>query len=430
MSSTSYFAPAFNSASRFASIESSSRDPSKKRKRDASAFGSDSELRPPEAESSIRGPSPSTGYTSRATQSSAVLGEEAVDHDSALQIGAFGQESLPGRRHRDFPHRFQGTPHSRLKRDISDELATLKPPLLFAKGPSVTTGIEISGNPGLRHRHLASVTAILQRSLLEGDYVRAGRAWGILLRAEDSGHTMDLRNNDRWGIGAEILLRQKREVGNADRAAGRWLSRKGLEKAKAYYERLVLQYPYRKVAPNATGPLDFYIAMFGLWIYSVNEQHSVELAGIGKAGEEVHRNGRKLDDGSESDSASALDMELQDSREREQIRKNALERVQEIAARLDELLTSPPYVDNSRFWKLRGMVALWISDLSVVDLASESGSDLDHEGSSPTIGNWGEGYVSHDGSAKAERRRGQQRRKDALAEAEMAFRHSESSKTA
>ena len=420
MSSISYFAPAFNSASRFASIESSSRNPSKKRKRDASAFGSDSELRPPEPESSIRGPSPSAGYTSRATQSSAMLDEEAVDHDS-VQFGAFGQESLPGSSHRDFPHRFQGTLHSKLKGDIADELATLKPPLLFAKGPSVTTGIEISGNPGLRHRHLASVTAILQRSLLEGDYIRAGRAWGILLRAEDSGHTMDLRTNDRWGIGAEILLRQKREVGNADRAASHWLSREGLEKAKAYYERLVLQYPHRKVAPNATGPLDFYIAMFGLWIYSVNEQHSVELADIGKAGEEVHR---------ESDSASASDMELQNSRDREQIRKNALERVQEIAARLDELLASPPYIDNSRFWKLRGMVALWISDLSVVDLESESGSDLDHEDSSPTIGNSGEGYVNHDGSAKEERRRGQQRRKDALAEAEAAFRHSKSSKIA
>ena len=429
MFSISYFAPAFNSASRFASIESSSRDPSKKRKRDASAFGSDSELRPPEAESSIRGSSPSTGYTSRATQSSAMLDEEAVDHDS-VQFGALGQESLPGSSHRNFPHRFQGTPHSKLKGDIADELATLKPPLLFAKGPSVTTGIEISGNPGLRHRHLASVTAVLQRSLLEGDYIRAGRAWGILLRAEDSGHTMDLRTNDRWGIGAEILLRQKREVGNADRAASRWLSRERLEKVKAYYERLVLQYPYRKVAPNATGPLDFYIAMFGLWIYSVNEQHSVELADIGKAGEEVHRNGRKLDDGSESDSASASDMELQNSRDRDQIRKNALERVQEIAARLDELLASPPYIDNSRFWKLRGMVALWISDLSVVDLASESGSDLDHDDSSPTIGNSGEGYVNHDGSAKEERRCGQQRRKDALAEAEAAFRHSESSKTA
>ena len=356
-----------------------------------------------------------------------------MDHDS-VQSGAFGQESLPGSSHRDFPHRSQGTPHSKLKGDIADELATLKPPLLFAKGPSDTTGIEISGNPGLRHRHLASVTAILQRSLLEGDYIRAGRAWGILLRAEDSGHTMDLRTNDRWGIGAEILVRQKREVGTADRVASHWLGREGLEKAIAYYERLVLQYPYRKVASNATGPLDFYIAMFSLWIYSVNEQHSVELADIGKAGEEVHRNGRKLDDGSESDSASASasasDMGLQISRDRERIRKNALERVQEIAARLDELLASPPYIDNSRFWKLRGMVALWKSDLSVVDLASESGSDLDHEDSSPTIGNPGEGYVNHDGSAKEERRRGQQRRKEALAEAESAFRHSKSSKTA
>ena len=380
MSSISYFAPAFNSASRLAGLESPSGDHSKKRKRGAAAFESESEARPSDADSGNGEPSQSTGYTSRITQSPVTSGEFAKEQHAAFRSESSGQAfdlSLPGSSHHSFHHQVQKGSHSRPKQGIADELATLRPPLLFAKGPAGTTGIDVSGNSGIRERHLAAVTAILHRSLLEGEYVRAGRAWGMLLRAESSGHTMDLRTNDRWGIGAEILLRQPRGIGRTDRATSRWFSSDGLEKARAYYERLVLQYPYRKVAPNATGPLDFYTAMFSLWIYSVNEQHLLELTNIGKTAQDVHRSDRSKNDeseGSSTSSSSSPYMQLRESQRRGQIRQKTLDRAQEIAARLEELLVSPPYIDHSRFWKLRGMVALWIGDLSVVDLASENGS--------------------------------------------------------
>ena len=373
MSSISFFAPAFNSASRLAGLESPSGDHSKKRKRGAAAFESESEARPFGAGSFTR-------HTSRITQSPAISGELAKGQHAAFRSESSGQAfevSLPGSSHRSFHHQVHKRSHSKHKQDIADELATLRPPLLFAKGPADTIDIDVSGNLGIRQRHLAAVTAILHRSLLEGEYVRAGRAWGMLLRAESSGQTMDLRTNDRWGIGAEILLRQRRGVGDTDGASSCWFSRDGLEKAKAYYERLVLQYPYRKVAPNATGPLDFYIAMFSLWIYSVNEQHLLELTDIGKTAQAVHRSGRSKNDESESDSTSSLSlpyMQLRESQRRGQIRQKTLDRAQEIAARLEELLVSPPYIDNSRFRELREMVALWIGDLSVVDPASENGS--------------------------------------------------------
>lgn len=117
--------------------------------------------------------------------------------------------------------------------------------------------------------------------------------------------------------------------------------------------------------------------MFSLWIYSVNEQHLLELTNIGKTAQAVHRSDRSKNDENENNSTSSSSspyMQLRESQRRGQIRQKTLDRAQEIAARLEELLVSPPYIDNSRFWKLRGMVALWIEDLSVVDLASENGS--------------------------------------------------------
>ncbi|KAL2047005.1 hypothetical protein N7G274_001023 [Stereocaulon virgatum] len=380
MSSISYFAPAFNSASRLAGLESPTGDHSKKRKRGAAAFESESDARPSGAGSSNGEPSQFTGYPSRTTQSPVMSGELAKGQHAAFRSESSARPfevRLPESSHRSFRHRFQKGSYSRPKQDIADELATLRPPLLFTKGPADTTGTDVSGNSGVRQRHLAAVTAILHRSLLEGEFVRAGRAWGMLLRAESSGHTMDLRTNDRWGIGAEVLLRQSRGIGDTDRATSCWFSREGLEQAKAYYERLVLQYPYRKVAPNATGPLDFYIAMFSLWIYSVNEQHLLELTDVVKTAQTVHRSDRSKNDESESDSISSSSlphMQLRESQRRGQIRQKTLNCAQEIAARLEELLVSPPYIDNSRFQELRGMVAMWIGDLSVVELTSENGS--------------------------------------------------------
>lgn len=63
----------------------------------------------------------------------------------------------------------------------------------------------------LRFQHLGVLTAIVHRCMLEGDYVRAGRAWGMVLRENYRSFSMDVRNEDRWGVGAEILLRRGQE---------------------------------------------------------------------------------------------------------------------------------------------------------------------------------------------------------------------------
>ena len=230
--------------------------------------------------------------------------------------------------------------------------------LAYDKSKSHTTG--------LRKQHLAALMAVLHRCLMEGDYLRAGRAWGMLLRAETYGHTMDVRTYGRWGIGAEILLFRDAQrfqqhhpqadgaEASNDQSAADYLqatldpsslfSIEGFRKARGYYERLILQYPYRKTMPNAVSSLDFYPAMFSLWIYAVQSEHTAMLSNPGASGPDVGSDG------------VGEDQEIR-------IRHATCRTASEIATHLDELLVSPPYSDQASLWRLRGMVDLWIADL-------------------------------------------------------------------
>ena len=146
----------------------------------------------------------------------------------------------------------------------------------------------------LHQQHLAVMTTILHRSLLEQDFVRAGRALAMILRDEVAGRAVDIRAEGRWGFGAEILIRQdaqrehrSRELFSSssveqDRVLEQpllWFTRKGFEDAKRYYERLIVQYPFYKQNPGAVNALDFYPAMFGLWICVVHQEARLKSLG-------------------------------------------------------------------------------------------------------------------------------------------------------
>ena len=226
---------------------------------------------------------------------------------------------------------------------------------------------EVSGllrpvrHTGLREQHISALTAVLHRCLLEGDYARATRAWGMLLRTEIHGRPLDIRKHGRWGIGAEILaFRSIKERGREkqgcfqlqddkvdEEAAGRDQSTapqtRDIEQAKSYYRRLVLQYPYRRIAAKAINPLDFYPALFGLWIYTIQEQHLMDERSCTRDESEWG------DDQMEKCTKSVFE--------------KTLNRVNELVNELDELLVSPPHSDSARLWNLRGMSAWWLDDL-------------------------------------------------------------------
>ncbi len=401
MSSASYFTSAFKPLPRTDDHRSS-----KKRKRNGGSSEDKSSSSEVEAApssrkrvSSVRG-SITSGFSSIAVPAT-------VRRETAVQYQAAGQSfdtELPGLKFPHAPpHLSTGSVLLDTKLIVEKELATLKPPLILTKLPPLkqSTAWGKVETFGLRRKHLDNIIAILHKSVLEGEFLRAGRAWGMLLRAEQSGHGMDIRHHDRWGLGAEILLKhdhysseekpgESRISGLAEnptgdqatRYTGQCFSRKGFRNAKDYYERLILQYPYRKAFPTATSALDFYPVMFGLWLCVVQDQYKTAIMSVGKSAINIVRDNSKISF-EESASLSPL-LDPPKHQRMAGIRDDTLQHAEEIASRLNELIVSPPYSDDSRLWRLQGMVALWIADLWVVPLPSQADVEVSEGATSPT----------------------------------------------
>lgn len=246
----------------------------------------------------------------------------------------------------------------------------------------------------LRRTHLNVLSTLMHRCLLEADYDRAGRAWGMILRTQAAhGNAVDLRNHGRWAIGAEVLLRRRPQVaGDAQSARVAQttsedptitnddiFSEQGFELAREYYERLIVQHPTRKQHPTAIDQRSFYPAMFSLWVQEVCEKsRQARTRNAEKQNAEEPRRSRSrsmsvdsnnLDSTSDVHGKSTTDVDgkspgstqaLEDA-----VQVEELARAMEIAERLDDLVKSPPFDKQASLLLLRGNVALWISDLTV-----------------------------------------------------------------
>lgn len=438
MSSILYFSPAFKPSLSLSDLPSSPRELSKKRKRDLEPLdgdGGDGGDEGLEADSAANGTSLPSGYSNASvTISSAVLDVDTSPSDKTLHSQPSSHTDRQGLHAssfpQSFPHHIAGTAPSMSKGRISDELATLKPPLYVTTGSVPTAAAErVPSSTGSRQHHLNTITAILHRCLSEGDYIRASRAWAMLLRAEQNGRSMDLRTHDRWGVGAEILMHRESQMTQktldhnvidfSSSTSEFSVKTENFEKAKEYYERVVLQYPYRKAFPNAIGSLNFSIAMFSLWIYTIKERSSIALMAVGGSDQGMDETDAEANDDVQRSSAS--DMEPDRYRMREQVRRDTLQSAHEIATRLDGLLVSPPYSDSARFWKLCVEMYLWIANLSVATISSNYGSSSNGDDENLTVGSSSRlRNVSWSTPSDEENRAGQARQK-ALARAEEAF---------
>jgi hypothetical protein len=137
-------------------------------------------------------------------------------------------------------------------------------------------------------------------------------------------------------------------------------SEQGFKLAREYYERLILQYPHTPYTQHSLNAMAIYPALFNIWIYEVQDRSK--------------RAGKRIDSsdsepvGSSDDSMQSNHSNADKSRIILQVRAQELEEALPIATRMDELLLSPPYDTSSSLLQLRGMVAMWISDLHA-DLA-------------------------------------------------------------
>lgn len=176
-------------------------------------------------------------------------------------------------------------------------------------------------NQSLRVQHISAMSAVLHKCLRNKDWPRARRALGLLLRTEISGQSLDLRASEYWGLGAEILFRQQPAVGKT------W-SRNGFADAREYYEKLIVRYPHHRASPDSVNAVDFYLALFSLWIYVAHAER-------------------------ETSNAEGTDPPTQDAVSRE------LHEAELVMARIDKCMGTAPYADNVDFQQLQRDVKLW-----------------------------------------------------------------------
>ncbi|KAK0813358.1 hypothetical protein LTR91_004175 [Friedmanniomyces endolithicus] len=247
-------------------------------------------------------------------------------------------------------------PHAPLKTredsiSVAEELAALDPPLYVSKAISDD---QISS---LKRRHADNLTTLLHTCMLRGDWERALRAWGLLLRTEIGGRAVDVRQQGRWGIGAELLLRRDAELPALptplapDQSVVFSFSDAGFKAARDYYERLILQYPHTPRTQQNVNALVFYPALFNIWIYEVQSC--------------ARRRRQEIEDEQAVDIESSEHTIQLNTAGAKTIadRKQELEEALHIADRMDELLVSPPYDSSAVLLYLRGMVGLWLADL-------------------------------------------------------------------
>ncbi|KAF2774280.1 hypothetical protein EJ03DRAFT_322872 [Teratosphaeria nubilosa] len=238
-----------------------------------------------------------------------------------------------------FPHAAAKTHEP--QKSVEEELTGLNPPLFTSKKPDQSTSV--------KRRHIENLTTVLHTCMLRGDWVRARRAWSILLRTEVSGLGMDLRHHGYWTVGAELLMRTDDE--------------NGFRLAREYYERLILQYPHTPRVKHSVNALAIYPALFNVWIYEVQDRFKKRRQQSG-----ARRSSRSSNVEDEDISMASIDPDNSTTRA---LRQEELKEALPIAAKIDDLLLSPPYDTSLPLLRMRGMVGLWVADLyAAVDEAS------------------------------------------------------------
>ncbi|KAK4628907.1 hypothetical protein CLAFUW4_08142 [Fulvia fulva] len=320
-------------------------------------------------------------------QENAARGSQSINKKDPYHVAGWPRNKpLPGA---NFPH----APAKEVKStglSAEEELARLKPPLLL---PKTTTDHQ---SASLKRRHLDTLTALLHKCMLNGDWHRASRAWALILRTEVQGRSIDVRQNGRWLIGGELLMRRNQAVeqqqvdarvaDDSDLNLGAEqgvtttrvpiISDDGFELARQYYERLILQHPHlQRAHHDAVNALAIYPALFNVWIYEVHDRARRARQKIHLAQETSELDMRSTSDGSEDDEVSERKRNLV------QVRRTELDQASPIVQRMDELMLSPPYDTSKELLHSRGTVALWLSDLHK-DISRHHSTSVENSGTS------------------------------------------------
>lgn len=218
----------------------------------------------------------------------------------------------------------------------------------------------------LKKQHFTALNTVLHKCVLEGDFTRASRALGLLLRFKIRGQYVDLRRKDLWGLAGEILLRRggATDVQESTTEDCTFFTEKGFQDAKSFYERLILQYPYQKQRPRDISAVHFYHAMFSLWIMHLQSKYCKALYEIDRA---TNSPGQPQPPDSRDDptqvKSQVCDLTLRSDEQQMQIKIEQIGEVQALEERLGGLVLQVPYDQDKSMNKLHDDVVQWLYDL-------------------------------------------------------------------
>ncbi|KAI4866256.1 hypothetical protein F4820DRAFT_263503 [Hypoxylon rubiginosum] len=217
-----------------------------------------------------------------------------------------------------------------------------------------------------RLRHLGALTAVVHRCLAEGDIARAKRAFGLLVRTKD----VDVRLAGFWAVGSEILMRddgedQQQPSPHVDHPR-RWGTPANVDKVRDYLETLIQLHPHDVHRPHLTSALDFWPALFGVEIYSLDAELRGALRRL-RASEEEENNeddGGGMAYGEDGED----DYERQQRREaaraaRDEMRLDARDAAERVARRMDQTMEIAAFGAHRELLRLRGNLSLYVADL-------------------------------------------------------------------
>ncbi|EQB43955.1 hypothetical protein CGLO_17344 [Colletotrichum gloeosporioides Cg-14] len=236
--------------------------------------------------------------------------------------------------------------------------------------------------------HFRPLIRAIYAFLDKGDVVNAKRAFGILVRSSVHGRPVDIRRNNYWALGAEILMREGGVAAPDEGKEAEAYPAGNIPRVREYFQDLIQQYPYNFKWRRAVSAIDFWPALLSYEVYQVHTQHGASLRRLEKEAED-----REDDSWQESSLGDSQDEMMMDDPEykdgisrwqadsrgrrlrqaRDQIRLRTLDGLREIAGRMDDLLEDRPYSTNPEILRLRGMVSLHIGDLLIPARVEDQG---------------------------------------------------------
>jgi hypothetical protein len=228
--------------------------------------------------------------------------------------------------------------------------------------------------------HNAILLRLIYENLDRGEIVAASRFYGHLLQLRDRGRPISVRQHNLWAIGAEILMREGERSAESHDAyyertpeeimsRRRWGRAANMPKVRAYYDTLIREFPFDYRFPRRTDAVDFWLALIHCEFYNTYTEQVLALERLNNP-ETADSELELLNDDASNDGEDNSILDDDKRREKiaqrkEAVRKNALSTMEGLAARMDELMSEPPYSKDDEFKRLRAMLSLYIADLMV-----------------------------------------------------------------